>query len=77
MIIICYLNRGKVRGRGLPVFRIFCVNFRQLPQKCLPNFSINMLVCPLGIPLLRFQEPPIRGVCEVYCTTALTLQPYF
>ena len=65
MIIICYLNRGKVSGWGLRVFGIFCVNFRQLPQKCLPNFGIHMMVCPLGISLLHFQKPPIQGVSHL------------
>jgi hypothetical protein len=27
-----------------------------------PSFQHHVLICPLGVPLLRRQEPPIRGV---------------
>ncbi len=46
----------------MPVFGIVCIDLRRPPQKCLPLFSIYVLVCPLGVPLLCCQDPLIRGI---------------
>ncbi len=62
MIITCYLNRGGVRGLGLPIFDVRCINFHKPPQEGLPFSSIHVLEGLLSIPLLCCQEPPVQGV---------------
>jgi hypothetical protein len=59
MIIRHLLDRGGVRWRGLSIFGVGCVNLHQPLQKCLPFSSIHVLECPLSVPLLYRQEPPI------------------
>ena len=61
MIITCYLNRGGVRGLGLPIFDVRCINFHKPPQEGLPFSSIHVLEGLLGVPLMCCQEPPIES----------------
>ncbi len=46
----------------MPIFGVVCIDLRQPLQKCLPLSRAHVLERPLGVPLLRCQEPPIRGV---------------